>query len=240
MKTIAVIGKRGLVASAFSDDKRYELIRSDNCLREINEGNYGGIVNAAAITGEPKCQSASLPDVMRVNVMTPLRMLDFAQERNIPFVMFSTAAVYKNPEITSEDDEIAPRGRYSMSKVAMEYTLRADAYEKLYIFRIPFVVMFKQHDADLSIKVKSWKYCEDVTGSVVYKPTLYEAVNNAINGVAPGGVYNIASDNVHFPSYLEDKFGWNGDIVPAHSMNRSPNCMLNCSKAKGARLISND
>ena len=238
MKTIAVIGKRGLVASAFTDDKRYELIGFENCLREIDEGNCGGIVNAAAITGEPKCQSVSLSDIMRVNVMIPVRLLEYAKEKNIPFVMFSTAAVYKNPTITSEDDEIAPRGRYSMSKVAMEYTLRADTYEKLYIFRIPFVVMFKRHDADLSVKVKSWKYCEDVTGSIVYKPTLYEAVNNAIDGVAPGGVYNIASDNVHFPSYLEDKFGWNGDIVPAHSMNRSPNCMLDCQKARMAGLIS--
>ena len=85
---IAVIGKRGLVASAFADDKRYELISSEDCLRDIDEGNYSGIVNAAAITGEPKCQSVDLSQVMRVNVMTPLRMLDYARERDIPFVMF--------------------------------------------------------------------------------------------------------------------------------------------------------
>ena len=240
MKTIAVIGKRGLVASAFADDKRYELISSENCLRDIDEGNYSGIVNAAAITGEPKCQSVDLSQVMRVNVMTPLRMLDYARERDIPFVMFSTAAVYKNPEITSEEDNVAPRGRYPMSKVAMEYALRADSYEKLFIFRIPFVVMFKHHDGDLSYKVQSWEYVEDVIGSIVYKATLFHAVENALSGVARGGVYNIASGNVHFPSYLEDRFGWDGDIVPAHSMGRSPNCILDCTKAKQAGLIADD
>lgn len=237
---IAVIGKRGLVASAFADDKRYKLISSENCLRDIDEGNYGGIVNAAAITGEPKCQSVDLSQVMRVNVMTPLRMLDYARERDIPFVMFSTAAVYKNPTITSEGDDIAPRGRYPMSKVAMEYALRADPYDKLFIFRIPFVVMFKQHEGDLSYKVQSWKYVEDVTGSIVYRATLFHAVENALGGMAVGGIYNIASGNVHFPTYLEDKFGWNGDIVPAHSMGRTPNCMLDCKKARQAGLIASD
>jgi len=235
-----VIGKRGLVASAFADDKRYKLISSENCLREIDEGNYSGIVNAAAITGEPKCQSVSLSEVMRVNVMTPIRLLEYAKKKNIPYVMFSTAAVYKNPTITSEEDDVAPRGRYPMSKVAMEYALRAGEHDKLFIFRIPFVVMFKQHDGDLSYKVQSWKYVEDVTGSIVYKHTLYYAVDRALSGMVAGGVYNIAAGNVHFPTYLEDKFGWNGDIVPAHSMGRTPNCMLDCKKARQAGLIASD
>lgn len=123
-----------------------------------------------------------------------------------------------------------PLYRYTASKVYMEHALQNEAYQKLYIFRIPFVCLFNNHPNDLSARVQNWTHCEDVTASIVYKADLEGAIRRALTNGAPGGIYNIASGTVHFPTFLEDRFGWEGEVVPAHSMGRTPNSQLNVDK----------
>ena len=56
---------------------------------------------------------------------------------DIPFVAFSSAAVYRAHEILSEDDHLEAHNVYSASKISMEATLRTSDYAKIFIFRIP-------------------------------------------------------------------------------------------------------
>ena len=119
----------------------------------------------------------------------------------------------------------------------MEYALQNEAYPKLFIFRIPFVVFFSTYPNDLGPRVANWQQCEDVTASIVYRADLFHAVARALKGEATAGIYNIASGAVHFPSFVEDRFGWRGDIVPANSLGKTPNCRLDVSKAKNAKLL---
>ena len=46
----------------------------------------------------------------------------------------------------------------------------------------------------------------------------------------PAGIYNIASGDVHFPRFIEDRFGWGGDVVPPSSLGKTPNAQLDTGK----------
>lgn len=235
MDKYLVVG-RGLVGSIFSDDPQFDVVSHDEW-HNRNLDSYGGLVCAAAISTEPLCQQATMAEVLQANVELPLRVLKLAKARNVPFVAFSTAGVYREAGVRKEEDDVSPHNRYAASKIMMEYVLQNEAYHKLFIFRIPFVVFFNNHDHDLSGRVKHWTKCEDVTASIVYRSTVEHAVRSALTNGAPGGIYNIASGTVHFPTFLEDRLNWQGDVVRAHSMGKTPNSQLAVEKAREAGLL---
>ncbi len=235
MNKYLVVG-RGLVGSVFKKDPHFDVVSHEEWQRAAQH-NYRGIVCAAAISAEARCQQATMTEVMEANVTLPLRILRLAKARNVPCVVYSTAGVYKEAGVRAETDDVHPHNRYTASKVYMEHALQNEAYQKLYIFRIPFVVLFSTHQNDLGSRVMNWAKCEDVNASVVYKAVLDRSVRRAMANGVPGGIYNIASGIVHFPTFLEDRFNWRGDVVPAHSMGRTPNSQLNSSKAEKSGLL---
>ena len=244
MDKYLVVG-RGLIGSIFSEDSQFDLVSHDEWHnRDLD--SYSGMVCAAAISTEPLCQQATMAEVMEANVTLPLRILKVAKARNVPLVAFSTAGVYREAGVRKEEDDVSPHNRYAASKIFMEHTLQSQPhqvacgvfYERLFIFRIPFVVLFNNHPHDLSGRVPHWNKCEDVNASVVYRAQLQESVCKAMQNNTPGGVYNIASGIVHFPAFLEDRFHWEGDIVPAHTLGKTPNSQLDTGKAKEIGLLS--
>ena len=73
---------------------------------------------------------------------------------------------------------------------------------------------------------------------VVYRAALVGSVEAAMRGETRGGIFNVSSGDVHFLSFLEDRFGWRGEVAPAHSMGRAPNSQLDTQKAKEQNLIT--
>lgn len=250
MDKYLVVG-RGLVGSVFSDDKQFDVISHDEWSRRkqfdvishdtrLNHqlDHYHGIVCTAAISTEANCLKVTMNQLMEANVTLPWNILKQAKTNNIPCIAFSTAGVYRSPKIQSEKDDLSPHNRYTASKIAMEYVLQNESYDKLFIFRIPFVVLFTQHPNDFGERIKKWEKVEDVTASIIYRADIKYAVKSALQG-APNGTYNLASGDFHFPTFLQDRFSWRGDVVPAHSMSmRTPNSILNCDKAKQAGLLT--
>ncbi|MDE0042254.1 MAG: sugar nucleotide-binding protein [Candidatus Poribacteria bacterium] len=230
MDKYLVVG-RGLVGSIFSEDSRFVVVSHDEW-HNRNLDSYSGMVCAAAISTETECQKARMAEVLEANVELPLRMLKLAKARDIPFVAFSTAGVYREAGVRKEDDDVSPHNRYTASKIMMEYALQNEVYQKLFVFRIPFVVLFNNHPNDLSARVQNWTQCEDVNASVVYRADIEHSVRSVMEKSPDGGIYNIATGIVHFPSFLSDRFGWRGDVVPAHSMGRTPNSQLDTTKSQ--------
>ena len=224
MDKYLVVG-RGLVGSIFLEDSRFDIVSHDEW-QNRNIDDYSGMVCAAAISTEAACLAVTMEEVIKANVYLPLRLLKQAKARDVPFVVFSTAGVYRTAGVRTEDDDVHPHNRYTASKIMMESRLMEESYPYLYIFRIPFVVLFNNHPNDLSARVQNWKQVEDVTASVVYRAALEGSVTAAMRGEAEGGIYNISSGDVHFPRFLEDRFGWRGEVVPAHSLGRTPNSRL--------------
>ena len=228
---------RGSVGSVFSTEEHFDL-SSHHDWEDQDLSIYSGMVCTAGICNEPTCQNMRMDEVLKANVDLPMRMLRAAKALNIPFVAFSTTAVYGRPGIRSEDDDVNPHNRYTASKIMMEYALLREGNSRLFIFRIPFVVLFTNHPNDFGARVSKWPKCEDVTASIVYRGDLRNAVIRALKCELSGGIYNIASGDVHFPRFLEDRFGWHGQVVPAHSLGKTPNCMISVGKAKEAGLLN--
>ena len=178
MDKYLVVG-RGLVGSIFAGDPQFDVVSHDEW-HNRNLDSYSGMVCAAAISTEAACQKATMAEVMEANVTLPLRILKLAKARNVPFVAFSTAGV------RSEEDDVSPHNRYAASKIMMEYVLQQEVYSKLFIFRIPFVVLFNNHPNDLSGRIQNWTRVEDVTASVVYRAELERSVQAAMRGETPG------------------------------------------------------
>ena len=147
----------GLSALFSAEDPQFDVVSHDDW-QNRNLDYYSGMWCAAAISTEPLCQQATMAEVMEANVTLPLRMLKLAQARDIPFVAFSTAGVYREAGVRKEEDDVHPHNRYAASKIFMEHTLQSQTlqiacgvfYERLFIFRIPFVVLFNNHPHDLS------------------------------------------------------------------------------------------
>lgn len=234
MEKCLVIGG-GLVATIFAEDDRFELC-PHTIWRQLNLEKFDAIVNAAGLNMESKCLRRSMREVAQANVMLPLDAVKFAKARGLPVLNFSTGGVYEFGGVRTEDDDLKPHNRYVASKVAMESLIACEGYEKSFVFRLPFVCRFNNHPSDLSGRVRGWEQCEDVNASVVYEADLRNAAIEALEG-ARGGIYNIASGTFHFPTFLEDRLDWRGEVVPAHSMGKTPNAQLNTAKAFRAGLL---
>lgn len=236
MKKIGVVGA-GLVGSCFKDLDEFEVVHHNEWKDRV--WNWRGIVNAAGIIGIGPCQDASLDELIKANVKLAVDMEGYAANLGIPFLTFSTTAVYRRPpdleERLREDAPLYPYNSYGASKMLMEASLPKD---KCFIFRLPRVDTGTDSEKDFGPKVKHWKVVEAVYLSFVFRDTIIESVRNAMNNQTRFyGIYNIGSTDVYLPDYIQQKYGWTGEVVPAHSLNLSPAVMTDTSKAKDLGLL---
>ena len=235
-KKIGVIGA-GLVGSIFKELDGFQVVHRNEWKDAI--WDWRGIVNAAGIIGIGPCQDASLDDLIKANVKLAVDMCGYAANLDIPFLTFSTTAVYRRPidleEKLREDAPIYPYNAYGASKILMEASLPKD---RCFIFRLPRVDTFTNSEKDFGPKLKNWEVVEDVHQSFVFRDTIIESVRNAMNNQTRFyGIYNIGSTDVYLPDYIREKYGWAGDVVPAHSLNLSPAVMIDTTKAKDLGLL---
>ena len=236
MKKIGVVGA-GLVGSCFKGLDEFEVVHHDEWKDYV--WNWRGIVNAAGIIGIGPCQDASLDDLIKANVTLAVDMQGYAANLEIPFLTFSTTAVYRRPidleERLREDAPLYPYNSYGASKILMEASLPK---EHCFIFRLPRVDTGTDSEKDFGPKLKHWKVVEAVYLSFVFRETIVESVRNAMNNQTRFyGIYNIGSTDVYLPDYIREKYGWTGEVVPAHSLNLSPAVMTDTTKAKDLGLI---
>ena len=250
-KTILVVG-RGLVGSCFENDDRFTIvghndwkhIKAEHASKLVSS-QFSGFIYTAGIAGYAKCNVATMKDVMDANVRLPVEMMHMARLTNIPFVFYSSTSIYKMPVNKSyacrEDDDLHPNNRYAASKIAAEYALSTGVilhpvmYDKTFILRMPLLVL-KQGKYNFGNRCLTWEFCEDASISVIYKSALMEVINNIFNKQINGGIYNIASETVHVPTFIM-KFGeWSGSIVPADSLQVSPSIIVDITKAKEAGI----
>ena len=236
MKKIGVVGA-GLVGSCFEGLDDFEVVHRDEW--KDRAWNWRGIVNAAGIIGIGPCQDASLDELIQANVTLPVDMEGDAARLEIPFLTFSTTAVYRRPidlkEKCREDAPLYPYNAYAASKILMEASLPRD---RCFIFRLPRVDTETDSPKDFGPKLKNWKVVEAVYQSFVYRDEIIESVRNAMNNKTRFyGIYNIASADVYLPDYVNDKYGWTGEVVPAHSLGLSPAVLLETTKARDLGLL---
>ena len=236
MKKIGVVGA-GLVGSCFEGLDEFEVVHHNEWKDRV--WNWRGIVNAAGIIGIGPCQEASLDALIKANVTLPVDMQGYAANLGIPFLTFSTTAVYRRPidleERVREDAPLFPYNSYGASKMLMEASLPKDA---CFIFRLPRVDTETDSEKDFGPKLKHWKVVEGVYQSFVFRETIIESVRNAMNHRTRFyGIYNIGSTDVYLPDYIREKYGWTGEVVRAHSLNLSPAVMIDGSKARDLGLL---
>lgn len=235
-KKIGVVGA-GLVGSCFKGLDEFEVVHRNEWKDRV--WNWRGIVNAAGVIGIGPCQEASYDELIKANVKLAVDMCDYAANLKIPFLTFSTTAVYRRPldleERLREDAPLYPYNSYGASKILMEASLPKDA---CFIFRLPRVDTETDSEKDFGPKLKNWKVVEDVRQSFVFRDTIIESVRNAMNNQTRFyGIYNIGSTDVYLPDYIQEKYGWTGEVVPAHSLNLSPAVMIDTNKAKDLGIL---
>ena len=235
MKKIGVVGA-GLVGSCFKGLDEFEVVHHNEWKDHV--WNWRGIVNAAGIIGIGPCRDTSLDDLIQANVKLAVDMEGYAANVGIPFLTFSTTAVYRRPidlkEKLREDAPLYPYNAYGASKILMEASLPQD---RCFIFRLPRVDTETHSEKDFGPKLKHWKVVEAVYQSFVFRDTIVESVCNAMNNRTRFyGIYNIGSTEVYLPDYIREKYGWTGKVVEPHTLGLSPAVMIDTQKAKDLGL----
>ena len=117
-----------MVGSCFKDLDGFEVVHRNEWKDRV--WNWRGIVNAAGIIGIGPCQEASYDDLIKANVTLAVDMQGYAARLGIPFLTFSTTAVYRRPpdleERLREDAPLYPYNSYGASKMLMEASLPKD------------------------------------------------------------------------------------------------------------------
>lgn len=213
---IGIVGD-GLVASVFKGLQDCEVVHRN----EWQPIRWDGLVNCAAMSSRARCEGASFVDVMRANTWMPLQMRRQIDRlnRKVKFIQFSTCAIYKHPadpdDLISENHPLFPLHSYGASKILMEMMLENT---DTYIFRIPRVVTGNGHKSDLDSHIANWTQVEDRNASIVRGETIIKAVKAVMEEEVPTGVYNLATEIIHLPSFIKENYGWEGEVVPADSM----------------------
>lgn len=230
MAKYGVVGA-GLVGSIFKGFEDYEVIHRD----EWQPMRWDGLVNCCAIAGRAICDESPFEAVLEANVRLPMNMSAECLDAGVPFITFSTSGVYRASRTIDKVDEqspIYPQNCYIASKMLMEATL---PHDRCFIFRIPQVIT---PNDEFGQKVKGWKVVEDLSQSVIYPDAIVQAVNRVMmtKQVKPG-IYNLASEVVHLPTFIRNQYGWEGEVVKPYSLGYTPPVILDTTKAKQARLI---
>ena len=232
-KQFGVVGA-GLVGSLFEDVPGFEVVHRNEWEPVRWED---GLVNCAGIAGRVRCKETDFAQVLSANVHLPMEMFEACQSLGVPFVAFSTTALYDKPEgdTVSESNPLYPHDSYSASKILMERMLPND---KCFIFRIPRVITDDGNPKDFRQHIKRWTLCEDITRSIIYPETLVKAVTRALaDPDIPRGVYNLASEAVHLPTFIKENYGWEGEIVAPYSLGYYTEGVLDTGKAESVGLI---
>ena len=232
---IGVIGD-GLVGSVFKGLPDYEVVHRDGW----KSLEWNALVNCAGVTSRILCEQEPHIEVLKGNVWLPLEIYDWAQTRQqpIPFIQFSSCAVYKHPsfpeELLDEYAPLLPIHVYNASKMLMEQCL---AGSEAYIIRIPRVITDNGHHKDFGHHIKSWRFVEDRPVSIVRTETLRNTVGRILSGSVPPGIYNIATEVVRLPE-LAKQYGADAVSVPADSMaGLGPWPVLDTGKAERYGLL---
>ena len=232
MNKYGVVGA-GLVGSLFEGLDDFEVVHHDEWLPMRWER---GLVNCAAQSSRIACEQKHFSDVLQANVYLPQKMYESTLnfKGDVPFVQFSTTAIYKHPKnpdtVLDEDAAIYPLHSYGASKILMEDIL---ADKECYIFRIPRVITDNGHPNDFGHHITRWTEVEDRHCSIVRGETIVNAVMAALeNPNSPPGIYNIATEVIHLPSFIKENYGWEGKVIPADSMEGlGPWPIIDTSKA---------
>ena len=225
-----VIGS-GMVGSIFKDVDGYKVQHFEDDYKN----NWQGIINAAGVAGQARCDEVGRRATYEANVAFPLAIAKYCHDSFIPFVTLSTMAVYSHaPSPRTENSPVFPANLYTENKIAMEAMMPEDVF----IFRLGMVVRQSGTSYDFGEKVKAWAVVEDVELSIINEATLKKAVRHVITDptIAPG-IYNLASESVHLPTFIKDEFGWDGEVVAAHSLNLSPAVVMDTTKAQERGLL---
>ena len=190
-------------------------------------------------TSLAKARTDALFPVQSPDLSEPNRNQPLYPGQSIPFITFSTSAVYRKPARTidtvAESHPLYPQNAYSASKILMEAML---PHDQCFIFRIPRVVTNNGHPRDFCEKVKAWNVCEDVYESVIYPETIIKAVTRALTDPAlPRGIYNLASEAVHLPTYIKENYDWEGDVIEPFSLGYCSTVVFDTNKAESVGLI---
>ena len=260
-KKFGVVGA-GLVGTLFEKVPGYEVVHRN----EWEPVRWEGLVNTAAITGRPACEETHFAHVLSANVRLPMKMFEACEKGpnrydtlaklemagefpsfppyenrrdSIPFITFSTSEVYRAPDgidaAVTEESPVCPTNSYNASKILMEAML---PHDRCFIFRIPRVIAGTEHPNDFEQKVQEWRVCEDLSESVIYPWTIIKAVDRALTEPdMPRGIYNLASETVHLPTYIEEHYGWEGEVVEPWSLGFCPAVIFDTSKAESVGLI---
>lgn len=233
---IGIVGD-GLVGSLFRGMPRFEVVHRD----EWDPIVWDGLVNCAAMSSRIRCEKAPFMEVLKANVFLPIQMrrtIDL-MKNPINFIQFSTSAIYEHPhhpdDLISEGHPLFPLHAYGASKMLMEDLLKDT---DTYIFRIPRVVTDNGHESDLGAHIANWTHAEDRNLSIVRGETIINAVNTVMSEDVPTGVYNLATEIIHLPTFIKENYGWDGKVVPADSMRGlGPWPALDTRKAEQYGLI---
>ena len=260
-KRFGVVGA-GLVGNLFESVPGYEVVHRN----EWEPVRWEGLVNTAALTGRHTCEETHFTQVLSANVRLPMKMFEACEkgldrydtlarleiagdfpsfppyentQKPVPFITFSTSAVYRAPDridqAVTEECPLYPTNSYNASKILMEAML---PHDRCFIFRIPRVIAGTKHPNDFERKVQKWQVCEDLSESVIYPWTMIKAVERALTEPEiPFGVYNLASETVHLPSYIKEHYGWEGEVVEPRSLGFCPAVIFDTSKAESVGLI---
>ena len=219
-----------MVGSVFVEDDQFEMRSHLNW----NTPRSAGYVCAAGIAGNVNCNNVTMAEVMRANVGLPVTMMRLARLIGAPLIMLSSTSIYASSvQPCKEGDDVYPYNRYTASKIAMEYAV--SEYDKCYILRLPFVVLF-DGAWNFGTRCLGWQKCEAILMSVVYRQTLLSTIKCILGNDIRPGIYNIASEVVGLPNLVR-KFGWDGEVVRAGMLGLCPCPRVDLTKAKVEGLL---
>ena len=233
-----VVVGTGVVGSIFKPLDDFDVVHHSDW-KELLQSRKA-VIDCSGLAGWQTCNSVPFYEVLKANVALPLTIAEACQESGIPFVTMSTMAVYRmvQGKAVKEDFEIFPQNAYVGSKILMELCL---LNMKCFIFRLARVIGNDNLPRSFANKIKKWKVVEDVMESILYPHTLVEAVKNAVSSPNPEyGIYNIASETVHLPTFIKNRYGWEGEVIPAGTLKYGASVEFDTTKAYKAGLLYND
>ena len=203
--TVLLVG-RGVVGTELHTLPNFEIV-SHTDFPDTNLSSFAAVVNCAGIVGARNCEEATFTDLFAANVFLPRDMKARCVAENTPFVQLSTIGVYASqtcPDIETftPPDETSPvigLNRYVYTKIRMEQHLLTEPLSGVYVFRLPWVNI----EAMFLERAAAWTAVQNTFTSIVNTNTLATAIRKvAEDPSVPGGLYNIASSVVHFPTFI--------------------------------------
>ena len=176
------------------------------------------VVNAAAMTGQKKCNEASWDAVEEANVKLPMKITDTALAVGSKCLLFSTTSVYSQPHSTPKDEECSryPSNSYVESKIEMENAVEST---DVVVFRVPSVIGSGYYPSDFLNRIRTWQKVQWCYISLLYIDTLCCAVAHIARHKVRG-IFNISNfDFACLPKFVKSYYKelpiWEDSQIPA-------------------------